>query len=38
MESLSVTEEDLEIRKVRDLRVSRFREHHYPYTTFTVSL
>ena len=33
-----VSEEDLEIRKVRDKRIARFREHYYVHTNFTVSL
>ncbi len=33
-----VSEEDLEIRKVRDKRISRFREHFFQHTKFTVSL
>lgn len=33
-----VSEEDLEIRKVRDKRISRFREHFFEHTKFTVSL
>jgi len=37
-EMITISEEELTMKKVRDLRVSRYRDHHMAYTTVTVSL
>ena len=33
-----ISEDELNMKKVRDNRVSRYRDHHMAYTTVTVSL
>lgn len=38
LETIVISEDELNMKKVRDNRVSRYRDHHMAYTTVTVSL